>query len=70
MKFASEQDPVTAMDVFIAVNDEFPDATYGAVSVVDQYDAVEAYRAYDDGGLSEAPSAYNAYLKIQSDPSH
>jgi hypothetical protein len=51
----------TASDLRIALNDIYPDATYGAVHVVDQCDALEAYRAFDDGGLSEAPLALAAY---------
>jgi hypothetical protein len=46
----------------IALNEVYPDATYGSIPVVDQLDALEAYRAYDDGTLAEAPHAFAAYL--------
>ena len=42
--------------------EEFPDMTYGAIPVVDYRDAVEAYLAFDDGGLAEVPHAFAAYL--------
>ncbi len=55
----------TANDMRIALNEIFPDSTYGAIPVVDQYDALEAYLAFDDGALAEAPQALAAYVDHQ-----
>ena len=55
----------TANDMRIALNEIFPDSTYGAVPVIDQYDALEAYLAFDDGALAEAPQALAAYIDHQ-----
>ena len=55
----------TATDMRIALNEIFPEATYGATPVVDQYDALEAYLAFDDGALAEAPGALAAYVTHQ-----
>ena len=55
----------TANDMRIALNEIFPDSTYGAVPVIDQYDALEAYLAFDDGALAEAPQALAAYVEHQ-----
>ena len=52
----------TANDMRIALNQIFPESTYGAIPVVDQYDALEAYLAFDDGALAEAPQALAAYV--------
>lgn len=46
----------------IALSEIYPDATYGAIPVMDQPAALAAYRAYDDGTLAEAPQAFAAYL--------
>ena len=42
-----------------------PDATHGELPVVDQFDAFEAYRAFDDGALAEVPFALAAYVSHQ-----
>ncbi|MCH7831178.1 MAG: hypothetical protein IIB75_11590 [Proteobacteria bacterium] len=55
----------TANDMRIALNEIYPDSTYGAVPVIDQYDALEAYLAFDDGALAEAPQALAAYIDHQ-----
>ncbi len=62
MSNATPNDTPTASDLRIALSDIYPDATYGAVPVVDQCDALEAYHAFDDGGLAEAPLALAAYV--------
>ncbi len=49
----------------LALSEAYPHATYGSVPVADQLDALEAYRAYDDGTLAEAPHAFAAYLDHQ-----
>jgi len=55
----------TANDMRIALNEIFPESTYGAIPVIDQYDALEAYLAFDDGALAEAPQALAAYVDHQ-----
>jgi hypothetical protein len=57
MKSEQQPDP----RVLLAL-EEFPDMTYGAIPVVDYRDALEAYLAYDDGALAEAPHAFAAYM--------
>ena len=57
-----DADDFTANDMRIALNEIFPESTYGAIPVVDQYDALEAYLAFDDGALAEAPQALAAYV--------
>ena len=42
------------IDLRIALNDICPEATYGAIAVIDQYDAVEANLAFDDGALKRS----------------
>ena len=48
MTITLEPDEFTATDMRIALNEIFPDATYGAIPVIDQYDALVAYLARDD----------------------
>ncbi len=45
----------------LALNEAYPDSTYGAVPALDQYDAVEACHAFDDGELKTVPKALAAY---------
>ena len=60
MKSGQTSDPRVLL-ALIAL-EEFPDMTYGAIPVVDYRDALEAYLAYDDGALAEAPHAFAAYM--------
>ena len=55
----------TATNMRIALNETLPEATYGAIPIIDQYDLLEAYLAFDDGGLAEAPEALAAYVTHQ-----
>ncbi len=57
-----DHDEFTATDMRIALNEVFPEATYGAIPVIDQYDALDAYLAFDDGALADAPEALAAYV--------
>ncbi len=57
-----DPDEFTATDLRIALNEIYPEATYGAMPVIDQYDALEAYLAFDDGALTDAPEALAAYV--------
>ncbi len=63
----SKFDPtmITATDMRIALDENFPDSNYGAVPVIDQHDALEAYLAFEDGTLAEAPQALAAYVTHQ-----
>ena len=53
---------ITARHLMIALSEVFPDSTHGAIPVIDQYDALEAYLAYDDGALAEIPNALQGYI--------
>ena len=48
MTITLEPEEFTATDMRIALNEIFPEATYGAIPVIDQYDALVAYLACDD----------------------
>lgn len=65
MRNITELELVSEHELRAAIDEVFPDSNYGAVPVVDQFDAVEAFRAFEDGGLAEVPSAYAAYLISQ-----
>ncbi len=52
----------TTADLMIALNETFPESTYDAITVVDQYDALEAYLAFNDSALTDAPDALAAYV--------
>ncbi len=52
----------TATDLRIALNEVFPESTYGAIPVIDQYDALEAYLAFNDCEITDAPDALAAYV--------
>ena len=56
---------ITATDMRIALDENFPDSNYGAIPVIDRYDALEAYLAFEDGTLAEAPQALAAYVNHQ-----
>ncbi len=58
----------TATRLRIALNEIFPEATYGSIPVIDQCDALEAYLAFDDGALTQALEALAAYV-IHEQPS-
>ena len=62
MKNTIDTSAVTATDVRLALSEIYPDSTYGAVPALDQYDALEAYRTYDDGDLEEIPQVLEAYI--------
>ena len=47
----SHPEKFTASDMRIALNEIFPEATYGAIPAIDQYDALQAFLAFDDGAL-------------------
>ncbi len=58
----------TATRLRIALNEIYPEATYGAIPIIDQCDALEAYLALDDGALIQALEAFAAYV-IHEQPS-
>ncbi len=57
--FAPDQ---IAIDVLPALSETYFDSAYVAAPDLDQYHAVEAYRAFDDGGLEAVPAALAAYV--------
>ncbi len=56
---------LTATDLRIALNEIYPEASYGAIPVFDQYKALETYLAFDDGALAEAPQSLAAIVSHQ-----
>ena len=56
---------LTAADVVIALNEVFPESSYGAIPTIDQRDAFVAYLAFDDGAFDEVPQARAAYINHQ-----
>ncbi len=58
-------DGLTAGEMMLALTEAFPDTTHGAVPVIDQYDALEVFHAYDEGALAEVPNALAAYVDYQ-----
>ncbi len=60
MRNTFDSDEFTATNMRIALNENFPEAIYGAIPVIDQYELLEAYLAFDDGALAEAPQALDA----------
>jgi hypothetical protein len=62
MRNTTDPNPSTAADARRVTSETYPDSTYGAVPILDQYDAVDAYSPYDDGGLDTVPAAHAAYV--------
>ncbi len=58
----------TATDLRIVLNEIYPEANYGAIPVIDQCNALEAYLAFDDGALVQSLEALAAYV-IHEQPS-
>lgn len=56
---------LTAIELRIALDETYPESNYGAIPVIDQRDALEAYLAFDDGALDEVPLARDAYVSHQ-----
>lgn len=65
MRNPTKRTDVSATDLRIALSEVYPETSYGTVPVLDQYDALEAYRAYDDGGLQAVPIAFATYVSHQ-----
>ncbi len=62
MRDTTESNACAATKVRLALNETYPDPTYGAVPALDQYDAVEAYRGFDNSGLKTVPKSLAAYV--------
>ncbi len=55
-----DPDEFTATNMRIALNENFPEATYGAIPVVDQYELLETYFAFNaDSQLSRHDMSAN-----------
>ena len=54
-----------ATEVQLALTEAYPDTTFGAVPIAEQYDALMSYRAADDDALAEIPGALAAHLDYQ-----
>ncbi len=62
MRDTTESNACAATEVRLALNEAYPDSTYGAVPALDQYDSVEDYHAFDGGELKTVPKALAAYV--------
>ncbi len=64
-----DSDEFTATDMRIALNEVFPESTYGAIPVIDQYDALQTYLADRYGALqtylADRYGALQAYLAFE-----
>ncbi len=65
MTLRTHQTLLTAENLRTDLDETYPDRNYGSVSVIDRYDALEAYLAFDDGALDELPLALDAYIYSQ-----
>ena len=54
MRNTFDSNEFTATNMRIALNENFPEAIYGAIPVIDQYELLEAYLAFANGALAEA----------------
>ena len=54
-----------ATEIQLALTETYPDSTYGAIPIAEQYDALTSYRATDDDALAEIPGALAAHLDYQ-----
>ena len=63
MNSSSDIDEVVEMQ--LALTETYPDSTYGAVPVADQFDALLSYRATDEDVLAAVPGAFAAHLDYQ-----
>ncbi len=63
----SKFDPIaiTATDMRIALDENFPNSNYGAIPVIDRYKALASYFAFEERTLAEAPEALAAYVTHQ-----
>ena len=57
-----EANEFIASDLRIALSETVPESTSGAISVIDQYNALETYLASDDDTKAEAPVVLAAYV--------
>lgn len=54
-----------ATEMQLALTEAYPDTSFGAVPVADQFDALMSYRAADDDALADIPGALAAHLDYQ-----
>ena len=57
-----DSDEYSATRLRIALKDIYPEATDGAIPVIDRCDALEAFLAFDDGALIQALESLAAYV--------
>ena len=60
-----DQNQISAADVSTALNELYFDIGYGNNPVIDQYEALETYLAFEGGDLAAVPTALDAYLEHQ-----
>lgn len=61
----SKTDMRRASPADMAESEAFPDLISAASRMLEGGDALEAYRAFDDGALAEVPHALEAYMSRQ-----
>lgn len=59
---------VNATVVTLALNERFPERSYGTVPYAEQTEALADWLAFDQGVFNEAPRALAAYLDHQRHP--
>ena len=65
MNTRNDNKALTTTTVAPALNEVFPESSYGAIPTAGQRDALIAYLAFDDGVFDEAPQALAAYVNCR-----
>lgn len=61
----AKHEPTSARTTGLADSEAFPELISATLRMIERGDAIEAYRAYDDGVLAEVPHALEAYMNHQ-----
>ncbi len=65
MRITIDSGAFTVTDMHIALCELYLESSYGAVPVLTQYEELNAYRAFDGGGLEAVAPALAAYVDFQ-----
>ncbi len=63
MKYEIDNDKRLATTLRLALNESFPEPTFGAASVFGQQVVLEALLTFEDGGLAGAPQLLGAHKR-------
>lgn len=58
-------EPTSAKTADLTDSEAFPELISATLRMIERGDAIDAYRAYDDGVLAEVPHALEAYMNHQ-----